>query len=68
MPPKVESKETDEAEVESRIRNIENRLKEIELSMEAVETNYEELNRLFEKKVELSKNLEETMEVWISMS
>jgi ATPase subunit of ABC transporter with duplicated ATPase domains len=67
IPPKVESKEADAAEVESRIRNIENRLKEIEVSMEAVGTNYEELNRLFAKKEELSKDLEETMEVWLSM-
>jgi hypothetical protein len=36
--------------------------------MEAVGTNYEELKRLFEKKEELSKDLEETMEVWLSMS
>jgi hypothetical protein len=36
--------------------------------MEAAGTNYEELNRLFETKEELSKDLEETMEVWLSMS
>ena len=68
VPPKEERKEADAAKLESRIREIENKLKEIEVSMDAVGTNYEELNRLFEKKEELSKDLEETMEVWLSMS
>lgn len=68
MPPKVERKEADTAKLESRIRAIENMLKEIEVSMDAVGTNYEELNRLFEKKEELSKDLEGTMEEWLSMS
>jgi ATPase subunit of ABC transporter with duplicated ATPase domains len=68
VPLKVERKEAYAAKLESRIRNIEDRLKEIEVSIEAVGTNYEELNRLFEKKEKLSKDLEETMEVWLSMS
>jgi hypothetical protein len=36
--------------------------------MEAAGTNYEELNRLFEMKAELSKELEETMEAWLNMN
>ena len=65
---KVEEKEVGAAELESSIRKMEDRLKEIEVSMEAAGTNYEELNRLFEKKAELSKELEETMETWLNMS
>ncbi|MGB4659941.1 MAG: ABC-F family ATP-binding cassette domain-containing protein [Mobilitalea sp.] len=68
VPPKRERKEADAAKLEIEIRNIENRLKEIEVSMEAVGTNYEELNRLFETKEVLSKELEEAMEVWLSLS
>ena len=68
VPHKGERKEVNVAEVESRIRDIEHRLKEIEVSMEAAGTNYEELSRLFSRKEELSKELEEAMEVWLSMS
>ena len=65
---KGERKELEAAELESRIRDMEHRLKEIEMSMEAVGTNYDELNRLFEMKEELRKNLEGAMEVWLNLS
>ncbi len=68
VPSKVEEKEIVAAELESSIRKLENRLKEIEASMEAAGTDYEELNRLYEQKEGLSKELEEAMEVWLSIS
>jgi ATPase subunit of ABC transporter with duplicated ATPase domains len=65
---KTERKEAETARLESRIRDLENKLKDIEASMEAEGLHYEELNRLFEEKEKLSKDLEDTMEVWISYS
>lgn len=66
--PQGDKKEAEAAKLENRIRNIENTLSEIELLMAAAGTDYEELNRLFEQKETLSKELEEAMEVWLSLS
>lgn len=68
VPSKVENKEAEAAKAENRIRDIEHRLKEIEVSMEAEAANYEALSRLFTEKEELSKDLEEALEVWLSLS
>ncbi len=68
VPPQGDRKEVEAAKLENRIRNIENTLSEIEVLMAAAGTNYEELNRLFEKKETLSKELEEAMELWLSIS
>lgn len=68
-PSKVaDRKEADAAKLEIKIRNIENRIKEIEVSMEAAGTNYEDLNRLYEQKEKLSKELEDAMEVWLRLN
>ncbi len=67
--PKITAgKEADAAKIENSIRNIENQIKEIEAVMETVGANYEELNALYEQKEKLGKELEEAMEMWLSLS
>ena len=46
---------------------MEKELKDIEVDLSNSELNYEELNKLFLKKEELSKELENLMEEWINL-
>jgi ATPase subunit of ABC transporter with duplicated ATPase domains len=64
----VDRKEKDAVKLENRIRDMEDRIKEIEESMKAMGSDYEGLNRLYEQKEGLSKELEEVMEMWLRLN
>lgn len=68
--PKPEAKkdEASEAKTLAKIEKLENELCEIELAMNVEGTDYEVLNQLYCKKVELSKELESVMDLWLSLS
>jgi ATP-binding cassette, subfamily F, member 3 len=52
----------------ARIENLENELKEIDSAMATNHIGYEELNRLYRRKLEVSKELDSVMELWLSLS
>jgi ABC-type multidrug transport system ATPase subunit len=52
----------------NRVTSIESDIKEIDLSMKESRLHYEELNKLFCRKEELSKELNGVMEVWLSFN
>jgi ATP-binding cassette, subfamily F, member 3 len=60
-------KEAEKAKVEARVENLESEIKEIDLAMTDSGLGYEKLNELYCRKDELSKELEETMELWLSL-
>jgi ATPase subunit of ABC transporter with duplicated ATPase domains len=60
-------KETEKAKAESRVENLENEIKDIELAMADAALGYEELNKLYCRKEELAKELENVMELWLSI-
>lgn len=61
-------KETEKAKSLIRVEGLENEIKEIDLAMAAHGLDYEELNKLYCKKEELNKELEEAMEMWLSLN
>lgn len=61
------NKDSEISRVEERIKTIEDEVIEIEASMEIVSTNYGELNKLYTKKEELMKELDELMEKWVNI-
>jgi len=52
------------ATLEARVVELECRIKEIESAMEVPDLDYEELNRLYDMKVELNKELDSVTEIW----
>lgn len=61
-------KELEKAKTENRIESLEKEIKELELAMTDSRLNYEELDKLYSSKEELSKELDEIMEVWLSLN
>ena len=61
-------KETEKAKALIRVESLENEIKEIDLAMAAHGLDYEELNKLYYRKEELNKELEEAMEMWLSLN
>lgn len=61
-------KEAEQAKVETRVENLENEIKELDLAMAANHLDYEELNKLYCRKDDLSKELDAVMELWLSFS
>lgn len=59
-------KEEEKAKALNRATSLENEIKEIDLFMNESSLHYEELNKMFCRKEELSKELEAVMEVWLS--
>ena len=60
--------EAEKAKVETRIQNLENEIKAIEIRLNDSALDYEKLNELYCRKEELSKELDEVMELWLSLS
>ena len=56
------------AKAEKRIADIEKELQEIEDMMNAMSSDYEELSKLYERKEDLSKELEKAMEDWLGFN
>ena len=70
LPRNVDEKRKREAEKTkalARAESLENAIKEINLSMADHRLDYEELNKLFCKKEALSKELDQVMELWLSV-
>ncbi|ERI93684.1 ABC transporter, ATP-binding protein [Clostridiales bacterium oral taxon 876 str. F0540] len=61
-------REVEKAKVEARVENLEDEIKELDLAMSVIGLDYEELNKLFCRKEELSKELEGAMEMWLSFN
>jgi hypothetical protein len=61
-------KEAEQAKVETRVENLENEIKELDLAMAATQLEYEELNKLYCRKDDLSKELDAVMELWLSFN
>jgi ATP-binding cassette, subfamily F, member 3 len=58
--------EAEKAEALARIESLENEIRKIDLAMAADQFNYEELNKLYGRKQELSKELDSVMDLWLS--
>jgi ATP-binding cassette, subfamily F, member 3 len=65
--PRTEKKEYKIPDTESRVNAIEIKLSEIEASMENSKTDFEELNRLFIRKEELTRELDALLEEWVNI-
>ncbi|MEH7524815.1 ATP-binding cassette domain-containing protein [Bacillus sp. JJ1503] len=50
----------------ARIESLEQEISEIDIAMSADQMDYEELNKLYGRKLKLSKELESVMELWLS--
>jgi hypothetical protein len=61
-------KEAEKVKLEARIESLENEIRELDLAMAAGELGYEELNKLYCRKDDLSKDLEAAMEIWLSFN
>jgi len=59
-------KEAENAKIEARIEILENEIRETDLAMTVNHLHYEELNRLYLRKNDLSKELDSIMELWLS--
>ncbi|WP_108672362.1 ribosomal protection-like ABC-F family protein [Peribacillus acanthi] len=66
--PEGKNKETAKAKALSKIEGLEHEIREIDNSMASDQLDYEELNKLYGRKLELSKELDLTMELWLSLS
>jgi ABC-type multidrug transport system ATPase subunit len=60
--------EAERAKIETRVECLENEIREIDSAMEAEGLDYEELNKLYSRKVDLSRELDEVMELWLSLN
>jgi ATPase subunit of ABC transporter with duplicated ATPase domains len=54
-----------EAEIEAKVESLEKEIKVLDAAMAASGLNYEELNRMYDKKEELSKKLDSAMDLWL---
>jgi ATPase subunit of ABC transporter with duplicated ATPase domains len=61
-------KEADRLKVETRVESLEEEIREIDAAMTNNLLAYEELNRLYCRKDDLSKELDEIMELWLSFN
>lgn len=59
-------KEVEKAKTLTRIESVEKEIRDIDLAMDAQRLDYEELNKLYCRKEELNKELDATMELWLS--
>ena len=60
--------EAEKVKVEIRVQNLEREIQEAELAMTDSNIHYEELNKLYYRKEELSKELDEVMELWLNLN
>jgi ATP-binding cassette, subfamily F, member 3 len=68
MKTEVRKDEASEAKTLIRIEKLENEIREIETALNIDGTDYKVLNQLYRKKLELTKELESTMDLWLSLS
>jgi ATP-binding cassette, subfamily F, member 3 len=61
-------KEAEKAKIETRVESLENEIREIDLAMAAEKLEYEELNKLYCRKDDLSKELDAIMELWLNFN
>lgn len=61
-------REAEKAKAETRVEYLENEIREIDTAMAAEGIGYEELNKLYCRKEDLSKELDEVMEMWLSIN
>jgi len=64
----TKKKEAEKAKIETRIENLEREIQEIDLAMTDNKLDYEELNKLYCKKDNLSKELDVVIELWVSFN
>lgn len=64
----TKKKEAEKAKVETKVENLEREIQEIDLVMADSKIHYDELNKLYFRKEELSKELDGVMEVWLSLN
>ncbi|MBU3142868.1 ribosomal protection-like ABC-F family protein [Clostridium sp. CF012] len=62
------NKEAEKAKALNKAISLENEIKEIDLAMADSRLHYEELNKLYSRKEELSKELDGTMELWLNFN
>ncbi|WP_160689933.1 ribosomal protection-like ABC-F family protein [Clostridium sp. C2-6-12] len=60
--------EAEKVKVEIRVQNLEREIQDTELAMTDSNIHYEELNKLYSRKEELSKELDEVMELWLNLN
>ena len=61
-------KEAEKAKAQARVESLENEIKDIDLAMANHGLDYEELNKLYCRKEDLSKEVDEVMELWVSLN
>lgn len=61
-------KEAEKAKVETRVENLDNEIKEIDLAMTDEKVHYDELNKLYSRREELSKEQDRVMELWLKIN
>ncbi|WP_349772333.1 hypothetical protein [Lederbergia citrisecunda] len=49
------------------MENLENEINEIDLTMAENHLNYEELSKLYGRKIELNKELDSLMDLWLKL-
>lgn len=62
------NREAEKARALARIESLEEEISEIDEAMSAKQIDYEELNKLYNRKQDLNKELESAMELWLSFS
>ena len=61
-------KEAETAKAQARVESLETEIKKIDSAMAVEGLSYEELNKLYNKKCELNKELDLAMELWLCLS
>jgi ATPase subunit of ABC transporter with duplicated ATPase domains len=61
-------KEQEKAKIEIKVEKLEREIREIDLAMTDSKLDHEEVNKLYCRKAELDKELEEVMEIWLSVN
>ena len=61
-------KDAEKAKALTRVENLENEIRDIDLVMADSRVHYEELNNLYSRKEELSKELDGVMELWLNFN
>lgn len=59
-------KEAEKAKIEAKVESLENEIRDIDSKMAKADVDYEELNKLYSSKEQLSKELDEVMELWLN--
>jgi ATP-binding cassette, subfamily F, member 3 len=65
---KRKEKEVEESKTLAKIESLEHEIKEIDLAMCVDSIEYEELSKMHDRKVELSKELDSVMDLWLKFS